>query len=140
MASQVHRSWRAEFLLPELVSSYLVRLQEGLKGWIENSGVGSLLRARLSRGNSPWRTDKKIGEGGSMKRKHLVMVLDTLEYLGPGGAAWVVSDVSFLEDGFLVLGEGRVAAFTTAPVCGWPGQLHVLKFNVAALFAFLLRS
>lgn len=31
-----------------------------------------------------------------MKRKHLVMVLDTLEYLELEGAAWVVSDVSFL--------------------------------------------
>lgn len=50
-----------------------------------------------------------------MKRKHLVMVLDTLEYLELEGAAWVVSAVvPFLEDGFLVLGGGRVAAFTTA--------------------------
>lgn len=70
-----------------------------------------------------------------MKRKHLVMILDTLEYLRLEGAVQVVSDVLFLEDGFLVLG---VAAFTTAPVCGWCGQLHVLKFNVAALFVFLL--
>lgn len=74
-----------------------------------------------------------------MKRKYLVMVLDNLDYLGLEGAAWLVSAVmSFLEDGFLVFGEGKVAAFTTAPVCGWPGQLHVLKFNVAALFTFLL--
>lgn len=74
-----------------------------------------------------------------MKRKHLVMFLDTLEFPGLEGAAWVVSTVvSFLEDGFLVLREGRVAAFTTAPVCGWPGQLHVLKFNVLALFHLFL--
>lgn len=44
----MHRSLRAEFLSPELVSFYLVKLQEGLKEWIENGGVGSLLRARLS--------------------------------------------------------------------------------------------
>lgn len=44
----MHRSLRAEFLSPELVSLYLVKLQEGLKEWIENGGVGSLLRARLS--------------------------------------------------------------------------------------------
>ena len=51
--------------------------------------------------------------------------------------AWVVVSaiVSFLEDGFLILGEGRVAASITAPVCGWPGQLHVLSFNVVASFA-----
>lgn len=68
-----------------------------------------------------------------------MMVLDTCEYLRLEGAAWVVSAVvSFLEDGFLVLREGRVAAFTTAPVCGWPGQLHVLKFNVLALFHLFL--
>lgn len=68
------------------------------------------------RRNSSWRTGRKTGEeGGWMKRKHLVMVLDTLEYLELEGAAWVVSAVvPFLEDGFLVLGEGRVAAFTTA--------------------------
>lgn len=71
-----------------------------------------------------------------MKRKHLVMVLDTLQYLG---AAWLVSAVVLLlEDDFLALGEGRVAAFSTASVCSWPGQLHVLKFIVAALFTFLL--
>lgn len=74
-----------------------------------------------------------------MKRKHLVMVLDTLEYLGLGGAAWLLSAVVLLlEDDFLVLGEGGVAAFSTASVCSWPGQLHVLKFIVVALFTFLL--
>lgn len=36
-----------------------------------------------------------------MKRKHLVVFFDTLEYLGLEGAAWVVSGVvSFLEDDF----------------------------------------
>lgn len=63
LACQVHRSLRAEFPSPELVSSYLVKLQEGLKGWIENGGVGLLLRARLYRGNGPWRTGRKSGEG-----------------------------------------------------------------------------
>lgn len=82
VASQVHRSLRAEFLSPELVSSYLVKLQEGLKGWIGKGGIGSLLRARLSGGNGPWRTSRKIGEGGWIKRKHLMMVLDTGEYWG----------------------------------------------------------
>lgn len=72
-----------------------------------------------------------------MKREHLVLVLDTLECLGLEGAAWVVGSatVLFLEDGFLILGGGRVAAPITAPVCGWPGQLCVLKFNVVASFA-----
>lgn len=72
-----------------------------------------------------------------MKREHLVLVLDTLECLGLEGAAWVVGSatVLFLEDGFLILEGGRVAAHITAPVCGWPGQLCVLKFNVVASFA-----
>lgn len=72
-----------------------------------------------------------------MEREHLVLVLDTLERLGLEGAAWVVGSatVLFLEDGFSILGGGRVAASITAPDCGWPGQLCVLKFNVVASFA-----
>lgn len=46
LASQVHRSLRAEFLSPELVSSNLVKLQEDLKVWIENGGVGLLAKSQ----------------------------------------------------------------------------------------------
>ena len=69
-------------------------------------------------------------------RKHLVLFLDMLECLGLEGAAWVVGSaiVSFLEGGFLILGDRGVVASITAPVCGWPGQLHVLKCNVVASF------
>lgn len=71
--------------------------------------------------------------------KHFVLVLDILECLGQEGAAWVVGSAIplFFEDGFLVLGDGEVAASITAPVCGWPGQLHALKFNIVV---FALRT
>lgn len=59
LVSQVHRSLRAEFLSPELVSSNLVELQEGLKVWIESGGVG-LLRARLE----GMATGEKVGKLG----------------------------------------------------------------------------
>lgn len=77
-----------------------------------------------------------------MMRKHLELVLDTLECLGLEGAAWVVGSAIalFLEGGFLILGDGRVAASVAAPVCGWPGQLCVLKFNVIASFALPIFS
>lgn len=77
-----------------------------------------------------------------MMRKHLELVLDSLECLGLEGAVWVVGSaiVSFLEGGFLILGDGRVAASVAAPVCGWSGQLRVLKFNVIASFAMPIFS
>lgn len=35
----------------------------------------------------------------------------------------------------MALGDGEVAASIAAPVCGWPGELLVLKFNIVVLFA-----
>jgi len=35
----------------------------------------------------------------------------------------------------LFLGNGGIAAFIAAPICGWPGQLHVLKLNAVSSFA-----
>lgn len=56
---------------------------------------------------------------------------------GLEGAAWAVGSaiMPFLEHGFLIWRDGRVVASITAPVCGWPGQLHVLKFNIVASLA-----